>query len=132
MDMTRRDAVRVNLFAGATLTGADGSLRCAVTNLSAAGAMLTVTGRLPRPPLRLAMEVGGETLELAVEVQRVPPGGEVAVVFHGPGSERLHGLIAAEQRQALARGQLNVSERRARSSRGLRGEVIGPSPVPPS
>ena len=122
--MTRRQSVRVILFARGTLTGADGALRCAVVDLSAGGAMLTVNGRLPAPPLRLAFELRGETLELPVDIQRMPPGRGVAVSFPRPYSERLYRLIAEEQRVALAQGRLNVVDRRApRSVRGPRGEA---------
>jgi hypothetical protein len=51
--MTRRQAVRVLLFERARLAGAGGAIRCAMIDLSAAGALLTVATRLPRPPLRL-------------------------------------------------------------------------------
>ncbi|MGO9958305.1 MAG: PilZ domain-containing protein [Solirubrobacteraceae bacterium] len=111
-DMTRRESVRVLLFARAKLIGVDRSLRCAVVDLSAAGAMLTVTGRVPAPPLRLELELGGERLELPIEIQRLSPDGGVAVAFARPHSERLHHLIAAEQRRALAQRRVNISERR--------------------
>jgi hypothetical protein len=126
--MTRRESVRVILFARGTLIGTDRSLRCAVTNLSAAGAMLTVTTRLPTAPLRLALELGGETLEFEVEIERVLTDAGIAVSFPRPHSERLHRLIATEQRKALAQGQVNISERRVpRSFQATRGEVLPPA-----
>lgn len=120
--MTRRESVRVILFARATLTGVDRSLRCAIVNLSATGAMLTVTAPLPEPPLRLEFELGEAKLELPVEIRRLPPGGGVAVSFTPPHSERLYHLIAVEQRRALAQGRLNICDRRSpRSGRNLPG-----------
>jgi hypothetical protein len=120
--MTRREAVRVVLFSRGRLIGRDRSLRCAVVNLSAAGAMLTLTARPPAPPLRLRLELDGETLELPVEIQRVAPGQGVAVTFARPHSEDLHHLIAVAQRRALAEGRANTSERRLPRSAGA-GEV---------
>lgn len=73
--MTRRESVRVVLFTRATLIGVERSLRCAVVDLSAAGARLTVTASLPTPPLRLAFELGGAKLEFPVEIQRPSSGG---------------------------------------------------------
>jgi hypothetical protein len=110
--MTRRESVRVFVFARARLIGVDRSLRCAVVDLSAAGAMLTVTTRVPAPPLRLEFELGGEKLELPIEIRRFSPDGGVAVAFGRPHSERLYHLIAAEQRRALAQHRVNISERR--------------------
>jgi hypothetical protein len=110
--MTRRESVRVLVFARARLMGMNRSLRCAVVDVSAAGAMLTVTGGVPAPPLRLEFELGGEKLVLPIESQRTSPGGGIAVAFARPHSERLHHLIAAEQRRALAQHRVNISERR--------------------
>lgn len=110
--MTRREAVRVKLFARGTLIGADRSVRCAVVNLSAAGALLSMTARMPAPPLRLAVQLGGGELEFPVEVLRVSDSGGVAVAFPPPHSEALHHLLAVEQRHALAHGRVNISERR--------------------
>jgi hypothetical protein len=110
--MTRRESVRVLVFARARLIGADRSLRCAVVDLSASGAMLTVTARVPAPPLRLELELGGEKLVLPIETQRASPDGGVAVAFAQPHSEQLHHLIAVEQRRALAQHRVNISERR--------------------
>jgi len=125
--MTRRESVRVILFARGTLIGVNRSLRCAVIDLSAAGAMLTVTTPLPEPPLRLGFEIGAEKLEFPVEIQRISPGRGVAVSFPSPHSERLYHLIAEEQRRALAQGRINISERRAlRSSRNVRSEPARP------
>jgi len=112
--MTRRESVRVSLFVRGRLVGADRSLSCALVDLSAGGAMLTFAGRLPAPPLRLEFELGGEKLAFPVEAQRMSVGGGVAVGFPRPRSERLHHLIAAEQRRALAQGRVNVKERRVR------------------
>jgi hypothetical protein len=121
--MTRRDAVRILLFERARLAGLGGAVRCAIVDLSAIGALLTMTGRLPRPPLRLQFELGGEALELAVDVQRAVPGEHVAVVFVDPPVDQLHRLIAAEQRLALSAGRLNVRERRSRRrGTGARGD----------
>lgn len=114
--MTQRQAVRILLFARATLIGADRSLRCAVVNLSAAGAMLTISARLPAPPLRLEFELGGETLTLSIEIQRTSATGSVAVAFTQPFSERLYHLIAVEQRRALAQQRVNISDRRVPQS----------------
>jgi hypothetical protein len=126
--MTRREAVRVKLFARGRLTGADRSVRCAVVNLSAAGAMLTMTARMPAPPLQLAVQIAGKELELPVEVLRTSPGGGVAVAFPHPHSESLHHLIAVEQRHALAQGRVNISERRLPPSfRGAPGAVSPPA-----
>ncbi len=125
--MTRRDSVRVVLFARARLIGVDRSLRCAVVDLSATGAMLNVGARLPAAPLSLEFELGGERLEFPVEIQRVPAGGGVAVAFPHPHSERLYRLIAAEQRRALAQGRVNISERRVPPSfRTVPGEATLP------
>ena len=121
--MTRRAAVRVLLFERARLIGSDGRVRCAIIELSAVGAQLTLTARLPRPPLRLEFEVGDEVLTLAVEVQRGRAGVPVAVAFQDPPAEQLHHLIATEQRLALAAGRLNVRERRS-GRRGARGEIL--------
>jgi hypothetical protein len=109
---SRREAVRINVFARASLIGGDRSVRCAVVNLSAAGAMLSLTASLPAQPLRLAIEFGGAQLELPVEVVRSGPGGGLAVAFPRPPSEALFRLIAVEQRYALAKGRVNISERR--------------------
>jgi hypothetical protein len=112
--MTRRDAVRILLFERARLSGLGGAVRCAIVDLSAIGALLTVTARAPLPPLRLEFELGGEMLSLAVEVQRAVPGEHVAIAFIDPPTDQLHRLIAAEQRTALAAGRPNVRERRSR------------------
>jgi hypothetical protein len=111
--MTRRHAVRVVLFERARLVGAQGGVRCAVIDLSATGALLTIAARLPRPPLRLEFEIGEEAFAPAVEVLRVSPNQQVAVTFVDPPSDRLHHAIATEQRLALAKGRVNVRERRA-------------------
>jgi hypothetical protein len=122
--MTRRESVRVLVFSRARLMGIDRSLRCAVVNVSAAGAMLTIAQGVPTPPLRLEFELGGETLVLPIESQRASPGGGIAVAFARPHSERLHHLIAAEQRRALAQHRVNISERRLpRSFRQPRDDV---------
>jgi PilZ domain len=112
--MTRRQAVRVVLFGRARLVGMGGAVPCAVTDLSAVGALLTVGARLPGPPLRLEFELGGESFALAVEVQRTSAREHVAVVFVDPPTDRLHQLIAVEQRLAIAAGRINVRERRSR------------------
>jgi hypothetical protein len=109
--MTRRESVRVFAFARARVIGVDRSVRCAVVDLSAAGARLTITGRLPVAPLSLEFELGEEEMVLPIEVRRVSPDG-VAVAFAHPHSERLHQLIAVEQRRALAQHRVNISERR--------------------
>jgi hypothetical protein len=109
---SRREAVRVKVFARATLIGADRSLRCAVVNLSAAGAMLSLTASLPSAPLALAIEFGGAQLEFPVEIVRADAAGGIAVAFPPPPSEALFRLIAVEQRYALAQGRVNISERR--------------------
>jgi hypothetical protein len=101
----------VVLFVRGTLIGADRSLRCALVNLSAGGALLTMTGNLPIAPLRLVFELEDERLEFPVEVARACPEG-VAVAFPRPHSERLHRLLAGAQRRALAQGRVNISERR--------------------
>jgi hypothetical protein len=112
------------LFARGTLIGVDCALRCAVVDLSAAGAMLTVAARLqpparlPTPPLRLEFELAGERLELPVEIRRMSRGGGVAVAFPHPHSERLYRLIAIEQRRALGQRRVNISERRIPPSFG--------------
>jgi hypothetical protein len=115
--MTRREAVRVLLFERAALVGEDGAVRCAVVDLSALGALLTLVGRVPQPPLWLEFELGGEPLDLAVEIQRASPGERVAVEFVEPPVDQLHRLIAVEQRMALSVGRVNVRERRSPSSR---------------
>lgn len=112
MVMTRRESVRVFAFGRARLLGVDRSVRCAVVDVSAAGAMLTLFGRVPAPPLRLEFELGGETLVLPVEIQRVVSDEGVAVAFAHPHSEPLHHLIAVEQQRALAQRRVNISERR--------------------
>ena len=112
--MTRRQAVRVLLFERARLAGGGGAIRCAIIDLSAAGALLTVAAPLPRPPLRLEFELEAEAFSVAVEVQRASPGHQVAVAFIAPPSDRLHRVIASEQRLAIAAGRNNVRERRAR------------------
>ncbi len=110
--MTRREAVRVNVFARASLIGGDRSVRCAVVNLSAAGAMLSLTAPLPAQPLRLAIEFGGEHLEFPIDLVRAGAAGGIAVTFPQPHPEVLHRLVAIEQRHALAQGRVNISERR--------------------
>jgi hypothetical protein len=112
--MTRRDAVRILLFERARLVGLGGAVRCAIVDLSAIGALVTVTGSVPRAPLRLEFELGGEPMSVAVDVQRAAPGEHVAVTFIDPPVDQLHRLIADEQRLALAAGRPNVRERRAR------------------
>jgi hypothetical protein len=123
--MTRREAVRILLFERAQLVGGGRGVRCAVIDLSAVGALITVTAALPRPPLRLQFEIGGEALTLKVEIQRAAEGKQVAVSFIDPPVDRLHRLIAVEQRLALAAGRKNVHERRSpRRGHGARGEVL--------
>ena len=100
------------LFERARLAGRGGAVRCAVTDLSAAGALLTVTARLPPAPLTLEFELGGEAFSLPIEIQRAAPARQVAVAFIDPPAERLHRLIATEQRLALKAGRSNVRERR--------------------
>jgi hypothetical protein len=114
--MTRRESVRIVLFARGLLHGDGSSVRCAVVDLSAGGALLAVTGKLPEPPLRLEFELGGETHEFPVEILRYPPGSRVAVTFPRPPAEKMFRLIAAEQRHALAQGRINISDRRKPSS----------------
>lgn len=111
--MTRREAVRVLLFERAVLRGRGRGVRCAVADLSAIGARLTLTARLPPSPLRLEFDLGGESFTLTVEVRRASPGADVAVSFVDPPVEQLHRLIAIEQRRALAAGRVNVRERRS-------------------
>jgi hypothetical protein len=111
--MTRREAVRVILFERARLVGIGAGVRCAVTDLSAVGALLTITAGLPRAPLRLEFDLGGVSFALAVEIQRASAGEHVAVAFIDPPSDQLHRLIAVEQRLALAAGRINVRERRS-------------------
>lgn len=110
--MTRREAVRILLFERARLVGYGGGVRCAIIDLSAVGALVTVTSRLPGPPLRLEFELGGEALALAVEIKRASAGEQVVVAFTDPPLDRLHRLITAEQRLALAAGRNNVRDRR--------------------
>ena len=80
--MTRREAVRVKVFVRASLIGVDRSVRCAVVDLSAAGAMLSLTARLPTEPLRLAVDFGGEHLEFPVESCVPPPPAASWSPFH--------------------------------------------------
>jgi PilZ domain len=125
--MTRRDAVRIVLFERASLAGRSGGVRCAVVDLSALGALVTITARVPSPPLRLEFDIGGEALSLPVEIRRVAEGNHVAVAFVDPPVDLLHRLIAVEQRRALAAGRLNVRGNGARPPRGAaRGEVLPP------
>src|ERR1700744_2495799 len=122
--MTRRKAVRILLFERARLVGGPRAVRCAVIDLSAVGALPTLAAAVPQEPLRLEFELGGEGLKLEVEVKRVAEGKQVAVAFAEPPVERLHRLIAVEQRQALAKGRINVYERRTpRRGAGPRGGV---------
>lgn len=93
-------------------------MRCAVVDLSAVGARLSLTASPPRPPLWLEFELGGEPLTLGVEVQRASPGEHVAVAFVDPPLDQLHRLIAIEQRLALSAGRVNVRERRSRRRGG--------------
>jgi hypothetical protein len=125
--MTRREAVRVVLFGRARLVGMGGGVRCAIIDVSAGGALLTIAARVPRPPLQLEFELGGEPVELPVEIQRAAAGEHVAVAFIDPPADWLHRLIAAEQRVALAAGRVNVRERRSLQG-GTRGEVL-PGPA---
>jgi hypothetical protein len=111
--MTRRSAVRVVLFERARLVGAWGGVRCAVVDLSATGARLTISAPLPHPPLRLEFAIGDEWFDPAVEVTRVVAGGQVAVTFRDPPADRLHHVIATAQRLAIAAGRTNVRERRS-------------------
>lgn len=110
--MSRREAVRVVLFTRGALRGQGRAVRCAIVNLSASGAMLTLTTKPPAGPLRLQFELGEEQLEFPVVVCRAEGDGALAVAFPQPPSEHLHHLIAAEQRRALAQGRANISERR--------------------
>jgi hypothetical protein len=110
--MTRRESVRVILFARGTLIGGGRAVRCAIVNHSASGAMISFSGEPPAPPLRLHFELVEEKLEFPVEVRRVEREGALAVEFRAPDSDRLHHLIAVEQRRALAQGRVNISERR--------------------
>jgi hypothetical protein len=110
--MTRREAVRILLFERAQLVGHSGGVRCALVDFSAVGARLSLTAHVPSPPLRLEFTIGGEALALPVEVQRAAEGKQVAVSFVDPPVDRLHRLIAVEQRLALAAGRSNVRERR--------------------
>lgn len=120
--MSRREAVRIILFQRAALTGAgERRLRCAVINLSAVGAMLSVSEEIPPPPLRLSFTLGEENFDLPVEVRRASKG-SASVMFVGPRNERLYRVVAAEQRQALALGRVNISDRR------LPGGVLKPVP----
>jgi PilZ domain len=122
--MTRRKAVRILLFERARLVGGPRAVRCAIIDLSAVGALLTLTATVPQAPLRLEFELGGEGLKLEVEVKRVAEGKQVAVAFVDPPVDRLHRLIAVEQRQSLAKGRINVYERRTqRRGSGPRGGV---------
>lgn len=110
--MTRRESVRVLVFARGSLTGSDRSIRCAVVNLSAAGALLSFTGKAPKPPLRLAFELEEIEFSFAVDIVRVPKEGGLVVTFPRPHSESLYRVLAIEQRRALAHGRVNISERR--------------------
>jgi PilZ domain len=110
--MTRREAVRVKLFARGRLAGIDRTIRCAVIDLSAGGALLTFSAPMPAPPLRLALELGGEQFDFAVLSSRPEGNGRLAVSFRRPYSERLYRLIAVEQRRALSHGRSNISDRR--------------------
>jgi hypothetical protein len=110
--MSRRESVRVVLFTRGALLGPGRAVRCAIVNLSASGAMLSFVGDPPAEPLRLEFELGDDRLEFPVQVRRVESDGALAVEFPQPHSERLHHLIAAEQRRALAQGRANISERR--------------------
>jgi PilZ domain len=122
--MTRRKAVRILLFERARLVGGPRAVRCAIIDLSAVGALLTLTATVPQAPLRLEFELGGERLKLEVEVKRAAEGKQVAVAFVDPPVDRLHRLIAVEQRQALAKGRINVYERRTqRRGASPRGEL---------
>jgi hypothetical protein len=114
--MTRREAVRVTLFSRGVLIGSDRAVPCAIVDISAAGAKLTIAQELPAPPLQLRFELGDGSLEFPVDVRRSMPGGAFAVEFPRPHSEQMHRLIAAAQRHALAQGQVNVRDRRRRRS----------------
>ncbi len=124
--MSRREAVRISLGVDGQLQGASGAVRCIVVDMSVGGALLAVTERLPEPPLTLRFEAAGEELEVEVIVHRVPEIGNVAVTFEGIGVDRMHRLITAEQRLALAEGRRNIVERRVRrvAPGSLRGEVL--------
>jgi hypothetical protein len=116
--MSRREAVRIILFLRATLSGAGNHrVRCAVVNLSAVGALLSLSEQVPPAPLRLSFTLGGEDFDLAVELRRVREDGSASVMFPGARSERLYRVVAAAQRQALAQGRKNVSDRRLPGSR---------------
>jgi hypothetical protein len=131
--MTRRKAVRILLFERARLVGGPRAVRCAIIDLSAVGALLTLTATVPQAPLRLEFELGGEGLKLEVEVKRAAEGKQVAVAFVDPPVDRLHRLIAVEQRRALAKGRINVYERRThRRGAGPRGGVPLEGPDEPA
>jgi PilZ domain-containing protein len=131
--MTRRKAVRILLFERARLVGGPRGVRCAIIDLSAVGALLTLTAAVPPAPLRLEFELGGERLKLEVEVKRAAEGKQVAVAFIDPPVDRLHRLIAVEQRQSLAKGRINVYERRTqRRGAGPRGGVPLEEPDEPA
>jgi len=110
--MTRRQAVRILLFQRARLVGGPRAVLCAIVDLSAVGALLSLNAHVPQAPLRLDFELGGEALRLNVVVERASEGKQVAVSFVDPPIDRLHRLIAVEQRLALAKGRINVHERR--------------------
>jgi PilZ domain len=131
--MTRRKAVRILLFERARLVGGPRAVRCAIIDLSAVGALLTLTASVPQSPLRLEFELGGEALKLEVEVKRAAEGKQVAVAFIDPPVDRLHRLIAVEQRRSLAKGRINVYERRThRRGAGPRGGVPLEEPDEPA
>jgi hypothetical protein len=131
--MTRRQAVRILLFERARLVGGPRAVRCAIVDLSAVGALLSVTAHVPQAPLRLDFELGGEALRLEVVVERVAESKQIAVSFVDPPVDRLHRLIAVEQRLALAKGRKNVHERRTqRRGAGPRGGVPLEEPDEPA
>jgi hypothetical protein len=110
--MTRRESVRVLVFARGSLVGSDRAVRCALVNVSAAGALLSFLGRAPEPPLRLEFELSEIEFSFVIDVIRVPEDGGLVVAFPRPHSEALYRVLAVEQRRALAHGRVNISERR--------------------
>jgi hypothetical protein len=123
--MSRRELVRITLGEAAVLHGRGSDCECVVLEISAGGALLAHSGRLPAPPLTLQVVLAGTRIEIPALIQRAPRTGRIAVRFPPGAVPVLQRLIADEQRSAHAQGRRVIVERRSPVSAGRRrGQVL--------